>query len=901
LIRPKPTIAVSELLGRRWVGLGYSAFALALLVLAALQVANTISQFLVATCLVILAIAAPLTGTLLSQGRRKRGRPLTMALLIVDALAALGLIAATGGAVSPMWVALLLVSTATPLLLRGRWAAGLLLLVWLADGLFLLAVPAGEFIPALLNWALRASGVGLIGLVLYRSLSIEEGVRIRSQRREEVLHDFLELSNRLRVTSQPSQVLEEVAQAVQASGHFDCVTLSQIDWHRGVAIITVAIGASGRRLRLVEGLHISWDEIAPLLAPHRRAGPNTFSVEQLPFRSIRNEQHLIVPLNGQFSEMQGLLTVSVARKQRDALDEALPLLELLANQAAAALDNNALYSTMEQRVLDATEAIERGREELALARDRAETLYRIVQTLAACTDERELLGQALLLLAQATAAECGGITLVEPNTGRLVFRTTLDRDKSPAVGASVLLSPSLERAQGLAGWALANRQVVIIADITQDTRWPVRSDAEIPERSVLAAPLMLEDEPLGVLVLLHPQIDHFREEHGLLALAASGQIAVALSKAQLYRYVTEQSERLGITLQQREEEISKTLAILRSIGDGVVVCDRLGRIRMINPAAEEILGIGANIFMGRQMNELPGVPLEMQHGQAEGVQQLQVGECSLHAHFAPVRSAAGEWLGGVIVYHDVSREVLADRLKSEFIATASHELRTPLTSIRGYVDLLLLNTLGPLSQEQSDFLRVVKNNVARLVELIDDLLDVSKVEAGEIRLRREPTDLSEVLHEVGESLYSQFSERSISLAIDVQEGLPKVMADRQRLRQVAVNLVSNACKYTQTGGHVDITLRNGGNQLRVDVRDTGVGINEDAQRYIFTPFFRADNPLRDEVGGTGLGLSITKRLVELHGGEIWFDTHEGQGSTFSFTLPLDGGDWKPAEWLDQLR
>ncbi len=903
MIRSKPTTsAVSELLGRRWVGLGYSIFALALLVLAALQIANTIGEFLVTTCLIVLAIAAPLTGILLSQGRRKRGRPATLALLVVDALAALGLIAATGGAASPMWVALLLVSTATPLLLRGRWAAGLLVAVWLGDGLFLLAVPAGEFIPMLLIWALRAAGVGLIGLVLYRALSIEEGVRVRSQRREQVLHDFLELSNRLRVTSQPSQVLEEVALAVQASGHFDCVTLSQIDWHRGVAIITVAIGASGRRLEAVEGLHISWDEFAPLLTPRRRAGPNTFSAEQLPFRSIRNEQHLIVPLNSQFSEMHGLLTVSVAslNRFRDTLDEALPLLELLANQAAAALDNNALYSTMEQRVLDATTTIERGREELALARDRAETLYRIVQTLAACTDERELLGQALLLVASATGAQCGGMMLVEPNTGRLVFRTTLDREKSPAAGAPMLITSSLERTQGLAGWSLANRQVVIIPDIVQDTRWPIQSDAAIPERSALVAPLMLEDEPLGVLVLLHSQLDHFREEHGQLALAASGQIAVALSKAQLYRYVTEQSERLGITLQQREEEISKTLAILRSIGDGVVVCDRLGRIRMINPAAEEILGIRADVFMNRQMNELPGVPLEMQHGQAEGVQQLQVGERSLHAHFAPVRSAAGEWLGGVIVYHDVSREVLADRLKSEFIATASHELRTPLTSIRGYVDLLLLDTLGPLSQPQSDFLKVVKNNVARLVELIDDLLDVSKVEAGEIRLRREPTDLSEVLYEVGESLYSQFTERSISLAIDVQQGLPKIMADRQRLRQIAVNLVSNACKYTQVGGRVDVMLRNGGNRLRVDVRDTGVGINEDAQRHIFTPFFRADNPLRDEVGGTGLGLSITKRLVELHGGEIWFDTHEGRGSTFSFTLPLDGGDWKPAEWLEQV-
>ena len=187
-----------------------------------------------------------------------------------------------------------------------------------------------------------------------------------------------------------------------------------------------------------------------------------------------------------------------------------------------------------------------------------------------------------------------------------------------------------------------------------------------------------------------------------------------------------------------------------------------------------------------------------------------MGDRTLRAHFAPVLSSSGEWLGGVVVYHDISREVLSDRMKSEFIATASHELRTPLTSIRGYVDLLLLGTLGPLIQAQSDFLKVVKTNVARLVELIDDLLDVSKVEAGELRLRREPLDVAEVLYEVGEAMYSQFSERSISLAIDVADGLPKVVADRARVRQIVLNLINNACTYTPEGGHVDVVLSNGG-------------------------------------------------------------------------------------------
>jgi signal transduction histidine kinase len=147
-------------------------------------------------------------------------------------------------------------------------------------------------------------------------------------------------------------------------------------------------------------------------------------------------------------------------------------------------------------------------------------------------------------------------------------------------------------------------------------------------------------------------------------------------------------------------------------------------------------------------------------------------------------------------------------------------------------------------------------------------------------------DLAEVLRDVIAVLNGQFREREIALHLDFQDHLPPVSADRQRIEQIAVNLIGNACKYTPRGGAVWIDLRNGGDELRVDVRDTGVGIAEEAKQHIFTPFYRADNPLRDEVGGTGLGLSITRRLVELHGGRIWFESAVNQGSTFSFTLPL---------------
>ena len=152
---------------------------------------------------------------------------------------------------------------------------------------------------------------------------------------------------------------------------------------------------------------------------------------------------------------------------------------------------------------------------------------------------------------------------------------------------------------------------------------------------------------------------------------------------------------------------------------------------------------------------------------------------------------------------------------------------------------------------------------------------------------------------MSESLYSQFSEKSIHLALDIAPELPKVMADRQRLRQIVVNLISNACKYTPVGGNVDVVTHVDGDDLRVDVRDTGVGIASEAQPHIFTPFFRADNPLRDAAGGTGLGLSITKTLIELHGGQVWFESVEGKGTTFSVTLPLHGYEWTQPAWLEQ--
>ncbi len=892
MAQPESTPTTSSLaaIHPRWTGLGFGTFAGILLFYELALMPGRI-EWQAPTFWLLLAFlcTAPLTGALLAPRTSWQRRGGQM-LIVIDAALSLSLIVfscrgsvACAAYTSPFWTALLIPMLAALLLMPHSSGIGVAVAIWLSYGALILidAADTTTMYAAATTWLLHTAIVWLVLLLLDHILSGQDSLRVRARRREQALHNFLAVSNKLRVSTNVQTVLEEVATAVQSAGDFDCVTLSHVEWNVGKTQVAVAIGASGRRLTSVEGLVFPWEDFATLIEPGLLVGVYATMCETLPFRSIRNEQHLVLPLVGQFGEIYGLLTVSVARKQRAALYEALPLLELLANQAAAALDNTSLFTTLEERVQQATIDLESSARELRRARDRAEVLYHIARALSVTLDERQVLERALALVAQSTGAERGGIMLVEAETNRLVFRTTLDRRKMSDFHG-------LERGKGLASWVLTHRQVAILPDTATDDRWQVHSPYDSRARSVLAVPILLENEALGVLMLIHSTVGHFNDDHAQLAMAAASQAAVALSKAQLYRYVSEQSDRLSISLRQREEEASKSMAIVQSIADGVIVGDRLGRIRLINAAAERILGISADLFLGRALVDLPGAPQqEDDTATADRLHQITLGERTVRAHSAPVVSSSGEWLGSVVVYHDITREVLADKLKSEFVATASHELRTPLTSIRGYVDMLRLGTFGTLSNAQHDFLNIINNNVGRLVELVDELLDMSRAEAGETRLRREKVNVGDMLREVTQSLDAQFSERGIALDLNIQEPLPMVLADRQRLQQIIFNLLGNACKYTRPGGQVDVALRNGQGELRIDIRDTGVGIAPESQPHIFTPFYRADNPLRDEVGGTGLGLSITRKLVELHGGRIWFVSTEGQGSTFSFTLPLD--------------
>ncbi len=346
-----------------------------------------------------------------------------------------------------------------------------------------------------------------------------------------------------------------------------------------------------------------------------------------------------------------------------------------------------------------------------------------------------------------------------------------------------------------------------------------------------------------------------------------------------------------------ENEKNKIETMVRSMDDGVVMTDEKNELVIINPAARRMLGfaeadkIDIKSLNSMEISEVADLFKEVvKKGDKVAIKEIsseKPQKMTLSAHIAPVRSKRGEKLGVVTVLRDITRLKEIDQMKSDFVSNVSHELRTPLTSIRESIGLILEGITGEVTEKQTKFLLIAKRNAERLTNLINDILDLSKIEAGKIEINKSAINLVDLIKELTESFRTQAKDKKISLENSFAASLPDVYADPDRVSQVLNNLLSNAFKFTSQEGkiRIEVKLSSDPKFAEVKVQDTGSGIASQDLGKVFTRFARLES-MAQRVPGTGLGLAIVKEIVDLHQGEVWVESEAGKGSTFYFTLPV---------------
>jgi len=370
--------------------------------------------------------------------------------------------------------------------------------------------------------------------------------------------------------------------------------------------------------------------------------------------------------------------------------------------------------------------------------------------------------------------------------------------------------------------------------------------------------------------------------------------------SQRYNQLTQEHRRVESMLerkyQQTLSEKKQTTAVLESIAEGLVVVNPKGDVVMMNPAAERLLGVRQQERLGRQLTDgmkdeqLVSMVRNTERGEREIVVAAKQDTTKkvLRASNAVISDENGNTVGMVAVLSDVTKQRELEDLKSEFLSKVSHELRTPIVAMRHALAILVDQVAGPLGEEQKKFLEISVRNLDRLNQLINDLLDLSKLEAKKMDLRLAPVAIEAVVQPICETMEFWARSKQITLSASFEPNLPKVLGDQGRLGQVLTNLIGNAIKFTPQSGRVTVEARRGadGGSVQVAVGDTGVGIAAEDLPKLFNKFQQVGERSASDISGTGLGLVISKEIVELHGGRIWVESEKQQGARFIFTVPV---------------
>ncbi|HPH95080.1 MAG TPA: GAF domain-containing protein [Anaerolineaceae bacterium] len=607
--------------------------------------------------------------------------------------------------------------------------------------------------------------------------------------------------------------------------------------------------------------------------------------DMLDFFTERGSRALLALSISTGSTLQGILLVQKNVPYHFTAAE-IELSLTIGNQTAIAIQNARLTEDLEERVHERTTELE--------------SLLSIITELSASLDLDHVLRRTLLALNKSLNCQQSAIYLARGTPLKCHYRIGIDLNGAEEPQNS----PEID----IASLVFRSRRPVMIADLGMDDRWKQSQDAELPFRSILAVPLILGEEVLGVLVLMRRNPYNFSRGQISLVDTTARQMSISINNGDLFSLIRDQSEHLGNMLREQQIEASRSRAVLESVADGVLVTDPKENIMLLNTSAAKTLNIASDQAVNRPLENFRDVfgksgrtwlstihiwtvnPSVDNLGASYEDQVTLEDERIIAIHLSPV-FLHGRFLGTVSILRDVTHQVKLERVKAEFITNVSHELRTPITAMKGYIEIMLMGAAGGLTEQQQNFMQIVKKNTQRLNGLVNDLLDVSRIEVGRVTLNITQVNIEDIARQVVDAAQQRTNEegKPMEILIESLETLPNLEADPERLRQIITNLVANACSYTPENGRVVVQLRPlDSGEVQVDVLDNGIGIPPAEQARIFERFYRGENPLVMATAGTGIGLSVTKTLVEMHHGRIWFSStgQPGEGSIFSFTMPL---------------
>ncbi len=458
--------------------------------------------------------------------------------------------------------------------------------------------------------------------------------------------------------------------------------------------------------------------------------------------------------------------------------------------------------------------------------------------------------------------------------------------------------------------AIRQDAVLVVPDAEQDDRFrdnPLVTGAPAI-RFYAGAPLKTPDGArIGTLCVIDFQARHDFDDHcvGIIEALAKAVMSAMTMRIELRR------QRLAESRLIASEEAARLLSdelrqVIDTVVDGVLIIGEDGRIAAVNPACEKMFGYSGGTLKGRSASML--IPVTFEHefarmqlappppgAEKDGPAGREVMARRSDGTEFPIEFSVGAMRksavsGYVTVVRDITERKVIDRMKSELISTISHELRTPLTSIKGSIGLIRSGVTGIIPTESSRMLDIAHNNCNRLIRIINDILDIEKISAGMMAINSESVNLASLLTESVTDGKAYADQLNITLVVAEVDSRSVVYADRDRLMQVLANLISNAVKFSNPGGRVEISLDRGDLGYRVSVTDHGPGIPAEFRDRVFSRFAQADASDTRRKGGTGLGLSIAKSIIEQHGGALGFETEAGRGTTFHFEIPDGRGD-----------